>query len=324
MIDAKFFPHVIDEIFAHASGPALLKLRVNREWRRRAERKLAYHICVAETVADTESLPRKTSVIQSPEGDILGALKTGSHGSSAPSFLSSAVIVDLHVPKVDKKVAPILTHCSTEVVLRSHKCCPINATSGFIPRARRVVLFCKDDSLYSDDDLFGRYRLHRIPGRKHVVLHVRSKGRAEASHFLDIRDSIGDLDGLTLILQPKQSTQYSFEPYSVTDLVVFEIGFLADFVVLAYVRNVPVTVVNLACRRLDNAHQAAYNYESVKEALLDRIEFTKRGYTSHPVASVYTPVRFLSLDEYRAEVGEELFQIDTNEGRLWPPHLLYQ
>lgn len=63
---------------------------------------------------------------------------------------------------------------------------------------------------------------------------------------------------------------------------------------------------------------------NVKDALLSEIGFTKAAYTSPPVATVYTPVRFLTLDEYRAEVGEELFQIDTNEGRLWPPRISSQ
>lgn len=323
-VDAKFFPHIIDEIFAQASRSTLLALRINREWRKRAERMLAYHVRVTETVTDSESLPRKTPIVQSSDGDMLGVIKVGSPDSAAPVFLSSTVVIDLHVPNFDKKVAPILTHCSSNVAVRCHNLCRFYSPVGLTPKIGRVVLFFKDDALHGRDGFYSRYRLNRIPGPKQLVLHLRSHGRADASYFLDIRDSFGELGGMTLILHPREPTRWNFGPHSLEYKVESQLSFLADFVVFAYVKNVPVTVVNLACRKLEGLDEQVYSYEDVKNTLLERITRAKQGYTSYPVGSVYTPVRFLSLDEYRAEVGEELFQIDTNEGRLWPPHLLYQ
>lgn len=143
-IDAKFFPHIIDEIFSHASASTLLALRVNREWRERAERKVAYHVCVAQTVAETESLPRATPVLQAPEQEFLGILKTDSPESTAPTFLSFASVIDLQIPKLNKQVVPLLAHCSSDAIFRCHRLCHFATPANVTPKVRRVVLFATD------------------------------------------------------------------------------------------------------------------------------------------------------------------------------------
>ena len=102
--------------------------------------------------------------------------------------------------------------------------------------------------------------------------------------------------------------------FGLQELVQIELGIPSDPVVLAYVRNIPVSIVNF-----DFTLEFGPQHVNAKEELLAKIDLTKEYYTSHPVASVYIPVRFLTLDEYRAQVGEQLYHIDTNEGMLWPP-----
>lgn len=180
-VDAKFFPHIIDEIFAHASSSTLLALRVNREWRKRAERKVAYHVCVTETIADSDFLPRATTVVQSPEEEFPGVLGPGSPDLSAPSFLSSAAVVDVNLPKFDRKVACTLKHCSQDAVLRCFKLCYFTAPAKVTPKVYRVVLFCSDPPrrFPANGPYVSEYRLHRIPGPKHVVIHLRCADRRD-------------------------------------------------------------------------------------------------------------------------------------------------
>lgn len=316
MIDAKFFPHIIDEIFWHASASTLLALRVNREWRERAERKVAYHVCVAQTVAETESLPRATPVLQAPEQDFLGILKPGFPESTAPTFLSSAVVVDFHVPKFDRKIAPLLAHCSPDAVFRCHSFCHFATPATVTPKARRVVLFCIDAAArpFAWRNPLTRYRLDHIPGPKHVVIHLRTGEGGGPGSLAEICKTAGKLSGMTLIIHPWQ-LRHRFQPYTLDDLFLFDLGCLADLVVLAYVRDIPVTVVNLDFKGFDTAGRS----DTVQNGLRQYIEDVKERCTANPSALVYSPVRFLTVKEYRAEVGEELFQIDTNEGRLCPP-----
>lgn len=46
MVDQSYFPHIVEGILAAASPESLLALRVNKEWRKLAEVRLGYHICL--------------------------------------------------------------------------------------------------------------------------------------------------------------------------------------------------------------------------------------------------------------------------------------
>lgn len=125
---------------------------------------------------------------------------------------------------------------------------------------------------------------------------------------------------MTIILHPWQFRR-SFFPPTLERAFSLELSLLFHLVVIAYVKNAPVTVVNFDFNTFEKLQNSDPLNRSVKDILVAEIERTKGAYTSPPIATVYTPVRFLTVEEYRSEVGEELFQIDTNEGRLWPPHL---
>ena len=112
VLDADFFPHIVDLVFAHASPPALLALRVNREWQRRAERQLAYHVCVVDT--QSKESPSKivyhliTSQGCEPIYRYTSTALEDCVWTVFPSFLSSTVVVDMDILEFNSSVARIL------------------------------------------------------------------------------------------------------------------------------------------------------------------------------------------------------------------------
>lgn len=317
-LDAAFYPHIIDEIFDHACPTTLLALRVNREWRQRAERKVASHVCVG-TFTTSDSPPCPALILKTQTKSKLGVFRSGPAKSTAPSFIKSVAVVDLHVPKFDKKVAALFGNSASDVVIRIPDICHFTAPPSLVPKARRVVLFCKDipkASAIRDSKYLSRHRLDRVPGQKHIVIHLRAGGVGGAEPFTSLRDSVGELGSMALIVHPWDVLPRLFGGFAERPYVV-EFGMLADLIVLAYVKNVPVTVVNLL--EFEVFARRHPNPEDFKNRILERVAEAKGSYTTYPTASTYSPVRFLTMEEYRAEVGEELFQIDTvDEGRLWP------
>lgn len=299
-LDADFYPHIIDWVFAYASPPALLALRVNREWRRRAERQLAYHVSLVAT-QDEEPPSEITYSLTSAAGWI-GRFKNADvadFNAPVPSFLSSTAAVDLNFSKFNEDVACLLQHVPRNVTYRCPEVCDLSELQ--LPPRSRVVLLARDifhhlDILDASSSYFAKFRLDdTVAVKKHLVLHVRrATGEAERFNWM----CLGDLASLTLVMHPWRWSSDRIPRYT------FEL--FAELVIIGWLQSVPVTVVNFDFSEFEAEFPQV---GSVKDTVMEHVEYRKAGYVNthpHPDGP-----RFLTLDEYRAEVGDDQFEIDT-------------
>lgn len=315
IIDADFFPHIVDSIFAHASSAALLALRVNTQWRRRAEHQLAHHICV---VVNTESMELPQSItyhLVSTENEPIGRYTSTClddvDGTVLPSFLSSTEVIDLNLLKFTSGVARLLQHVPSSATYRCTSTCDLSHLN--VPARSRVVILSKDMEGYDEMSYFANYRLNRMLGPKKLVLHLRKRGMESPS--LDWM-CLGDMLSLTLVIHPW--IMHSSRPrinYPRKVLLCRQMGLIIDLILTGYLHGIPTTVVNFDFSDFEAQHP---DVGSVKDRVLEHIDNRKLGYVNmlHPVS-----VRFLTLEEYRAEVGDVQFQIDTNDGAIASPGL---
>lgn len=216
-----------------------------------------------------------------------------------PSFLSSTAAVDLNFSKFNEDVACLLQHVPRNVTYRCPEVCDLSELQ--LPPRSRVVLLARDifhhlDILDASSSYFAKFRLDdTVAVKKHLVLHVRrAAGEAERFNWM----CLGDLASLTLVMHPWRWSSDRIPRYT------FEL--FAELVIIGWLQSVPVTVVNFDFSEFEAEFPQV---GSVKDTVMEHVEYRKAGYVNthpHPDGP-----RFLTLDEYRAEVGDDQFEIDT-------------
>lgn len=127
---------------------------------------------------------------------------------------------------------------------------------------------------------------------------------------------LGDMLSLTLVIHPWN--MHSSRPqinYPREVLLCRQMGLFIDLILTGYLHGIPTTVVNFDFSDFEAQHP---DVGSVKDRVLEHIDYRKLGYVNmlHPVSA-----RFLTLEDYRAEVGDAQFDIDTNDGAIASPGL---
>lgn len=174
-IDHAYYPHIIDLVFGYATLQALLRLRVCRDWRKRAEKQL-YQVRLFE-------LPPK------PDGPsaISYALDGGVPGEPVifkmtpecydnpilPSYLGGTSVIDIDMNELNDGVMAILSGTPPDATYRF-----LNHTQMWdaAPHDSSVVLFDKNIGPRRVEEHF-RLGLSNIQNGSKLVLHVRRGGR---------------------------------------------------------------------------------------------------------------------------------------------------
>lgn len=310
-LDAAFFPHVIDSIFASASPAALLALRVNRTWRRRAERQLAYHVCVVATHADRPTSEVKYH-LKTAERELIGVFKAADFSNPStvfPSFLTSTAVVDLWIPTFDENVARILQHAPDNV---TYRCCERCDMSGQQSSACRLVMLAESTEESESFPDASSSRLDERHGSANdgqhgsatVVLHL---WEGSVSH-VPRKAHLCNLTSLVFIShrQPVRLSQDPEHRGSERPLAQL-ITMLMDSTIANFLQRGPATFVNFGFFDL-----AAGN-------MIKGIVATLLNSDVNALAPV--DMRFLTLEEYRAEVGDAQFEIETNPGPVSAPRI---
>lgn len=311
VIDAEFFPHIIDSIFLHAPAAALLALRVNSEWRDRAERQLAYHVCLSKRPSseDPSSSDEGGYELRTGNRDIIGVWKLSdlrTQWAFMPSFLSLTAVVDLDLPHIDSDVSFILQHFRPRLSYRCHRSCDL---AGFEEQNPRIIVFAQDMVDYNPMSYFADYRLNRTLGPKTLILHLRAPGME--SYFDSL--CLGNLRSLVLVFHKWRMP--SIPVVYVREILLYKaLGLFVDLLLLAWLHNVPTTVVNFDFTDLE---KKCPDLGAMKDVVLEHLAYRKAGYVN--TSDNQPEPRFLTLDEYRAEVGEAQFGIDMNEGAVMCP-----
>lgn len=304
MLDAAFFPHIIDEIFAYAPLKSLLALRVNKAWCRRAEAQLPYHVIVSSS----PNYPGHYA-IQRAKKTALWSWTTASN-SLNPRFLAATSVVDLHVHWFHHQFFRMLRHCPPRVTFRCHDRCDLSLLgSSGAPQPSCLVLFAGDVYGYHSISYFLAYGLGKLQKPKKLVLHLTGKGmdsRKEALKF-----SLGGVTSLTLVMHPDRLD-------STRPLLTFQLGLLIDLAMLGYVHGAPVTIVNLNFPDFEDRHPEV---GSIQTQVLDEISRLRPEFEPLCKGSTALNVRCLSMSEYRNEVGTAQFKIETVEGPIMRPSL---
>lgn len=304
-LDAAFFPHIIDEIWAYASSSpkSLLALRVNKAWCRRAESLLPYHVVITPTAAG----PGSYSIQKARQT----AHRTWAISSSInPTFLAATLVVDLDARSFNYTFFRMLRHCPPQVTFRCRDRCELSMLcSSQAAQPSCLVLFAGDVYGYHSLSYFAEYRLGMLQKPKKLVIHLRDKGLDSKKEART--SSLGGLTSLTLIMHPKRLD-------ASRPLLTFQLGLLIDLAMLGYVQGVPVTIVSLEFPRFESKHPEV---GSIKTQVMDEIARLQPSFESLCKGSTALNVRCLSMSEYRTEVGNAQFKIETVEGPISRPVL---
>lgn len=304
MLDAAFFPHIIDEIFAYAPLKSLLALRVNKAWCRRAEAQLPYHVIVSSS----PNYPGHYA-IQRAKKTALWNWPTPMT-SINPIFLAATAVVDLRARWLNYRTFPLLRHCPPHATFRCHHRCDLSSLCATqTPQPSCLVLFARDVYGYHSISYFSEYGLGRLETPKKLVIHLTDKGmdsRKEARKFC-----LGGVTSLTLIMHPNRLD-------STRPLLTFQLGLLIDLAMLGYVHGAPVTIVNLNFPDFEDRHPEV---GSIQTQVLDEISRLRPEFEPLCKGSTALNVRCLSMSEYRTEVGTAQFRIETVEGPIMRPSL---
>lgn len=212
-LDAAFFPHIIDEIFAYAPPASLLALRANKAWRQRAESQLPYHVLVDHT----QSVFGHYTIVrarrrQPPSWKISASIN--------PSFLAATRVVDLNVAWVEIGFSRMLRHCPRQITFRCrHRCYLSPLSLPNVPQPSCLVLFANDVVGYHSLSYFAEYNLGALMSPKKLVLHLRDKGMDSKKQARDFR--LGGVTSLTLILHPNRLD-------ASRPILTFQLGLLID------------------------------------------------------------------------------------------------
>lgn len=305
-LDAAFFPHIIDEIWAYASSSpkSLLALRVNKAWCRRAESLLPYHVIITPSAA----APGAYYTIQKARQTARWAWPISS--SINPTFLAATLVVDLDARWFNRNFFRMLRHCPPQVTFRCRDRCELSVlSSDQAAQPSCLVLFASDVYGYHSISYIAEYRLGMLQKPKKLVIHLRDKGMDSKKEARN--SSLGGLTSLTLIMHPRHLD-------ASRPLLTFQLGLLIDLAMLGYVQGVPVTIVNLEFPRFESKHPEV---GSIKTQVMDEIARLRPSFESLCKGSTTLNVRCLSMNEYRTEVGNAQFKVETVEGPISRPAL---
>lgn len=316
-LDATFFPHIIDEIFSSASPAALLVLRrVSKEWRQRAEAHLPFHVYVANAPQTGGRYVVQTS-------STVSRWDSTTTFSANPAILVSAAVVDLDVPWLNIAVARILRFCPPQVTIRCHGYCDLSRPGPPTPSC--LVLFAieariPESSSYWNDyrepsSYWNDYRLKEILAPMKLVIHLR-----DGSRFWSPPRGLGGTTSLTLILHPWRLDDCgaSLLTHSVKHFLDYQLQSLISFIRRGLMHGIPVTVTGIAFSHLEECHPKVGSVKDHVMARIAEIPPHRPGQSKGWAALNY---RYLTLEEYRAEVGDTQFEIEMNDGPLSRPSL---
>lgn len=335
VLDAASFPHLIDTIFENADAVSLMALRANKAWRSRAEASLAFHISIRET-EDIRTFPvTSTYELQSVGKGVIGSVESSSILTFpldiVPSFLRSTAVIDLRVPAFKLELKRVLQHRASDVVYRFHKHCTAFSIDTVQPRC--VVLFAEDIAKQADSTVryFTDYGL-RVLRKCRLVLHLRRPGRSALSSAH--RTDFTGIEALVLVIHPWPARFDPNQRHAITTFSERNLGHLVDLLTMAGDCQVPTTVIGFdfskphaECPDPNKLRQFVKEW-SIRD-LLDGVgllagvsynEFLQApGNVAYYSGHHPQGLRFLSLDEYRNEVGEVQFDIEMNPGLVACP-----
>lgn len=340
-IDRAFFQHIIELIFHSASAESLFALRVNREWKSLAEPRLAYHIVVTSRKEPVGQYSRTVYRLRAGDRFVLGVFHDVSSFTAlppSPPYMAHTKVVDFLVPEVTPAVRVALMSCGPNVVFRCHSAPALTGGLGHLPRAACVVLF--DNALvphldaeklvyhcttskrtaYQDgldgtgvEDAFGGgasgswgpacianflWNIHNIPNCTQVTCHLVRGTRSLVVHC----DAAAWL----------KSRAYAVPP--ITTPLCRHVGMFVSLILAARHRGIPTTVVGMSFEE----HLPAVvpvEYADLTETMKQTIE----TYTVDVRSGGPGEIRYLTPEEYREEVGEEQWRIETEKGPIAYP-----
>lgn len=301
ILDAIFFPHIIEEILANTSPKVLrLSLRVSKAWRHLALQQLPYHAMVTNVAGSERIAVYGSKDCRSSSWEEKAVLN--------PACLAAVAVLDVDMPPTIKSITFKLHRCPPELTIRYYRRCDpdlLQLLERLQPSC--LVLFGQDIRGYHDLSYFAPYRFGNLSRPKKLVLHLKEKGW---SSLLQKRTfCLGSLTNLTLIVPWSLDVSQYFNAW--------QLGLLTDLVMLAYVDGVPVTIVNPNFPEQD----ADRGGGSIKDRFLARFSELKRYYEPRCRGGTALNVQCLTPDEYRAQVGDTQFQIETVEGPIARPAL---
>lgn len=341
VLDAASFPHIIDLIFDNAPAASLLALRVNKAWNRRAEALLFHHISITETeVEEWSAYPHGVMFeLKSVGRGDLGIIKS-SHDLAfplnfEPTFLRSTAVIDVTVYDFEFGVSRVLQHCAPGVTFRCGSRCSLFRVSSLQPQC--IVLFA-DDTMKLESfhvGYFQDYNPEALEAGEKLVMHVWRGGWSNlANEHCGIMRGVSHL---TLVIHPwhiqaahDQSSPRISSRERLEDTAHSNMGILIDLLVMGWASCVPTTVVGF-----DFSEFAALNPEigdlhtfvmrRFSDMQADYFEylfgdnFSDSSIRSENVPDATALPRFLTLDEYRAEVGQAQYDIEMNQGAVACP-----
>lgn len=301
-IDASFFPHIVDLIFDLAPLDCLPLLRVCKDWKRRVDARL-YHLRLTQTHAETQFPMPTTYALEGGGGDI-AVFKTTLYRKcdpAPPKFVSATKVIDLHVPTFKTDIVRVLAHAGPNVTYRLHKQCNLWSTATWKPEC--LVLFAEDLAPGDSVAYYTQYGLRTVQGCDKLVVHVRHGGRES----LGLNPSTQlKLKRLTVVVHPRH------RPSNTSGTPLFDPGLIIDLGVLGCTSRAPTTFVMLD----ESGDKGVATNQAVAGWTSDRIK-QRLGYL-FVTREVRAPV-FMSEAEYRAQVGDEQFEIEINDGHLSRP-----
>lgn len=342
-IDSAFFQHIIESIFDSASAESLFALRVNREWKALAEPRLAYHIVVTSCKESVGQYSRTVYRLRAGDRFVLGVFQDVISFTAlppSPPYMAHTKVVDLLVSEVTPAVRFALMSCGPNVVFRCHPAPTLTGGLGHLPRAACVVLFdnalvphlyaeklvyhcttskrtaCQDgldgtgvEDAFGPGDAAGAsfgpdyianflWNLHNIPNCTQVTRRIVSGTRSLVVHF----DAAAWL----------KSRAYAVPPIDTP--LCRHVGVVMSLILAARHRGIPTTVVGMSFEEHLPAVVPA-EYVDLTETMKQTIE----SYTVDVRPGGPGEIRYLSPEEYREEVGEEQWRIETDKGPIAYP-----
>lgn len=176
IIDAAFFPHIVDMVFELAPLDCLPHLRVCKDWKRRVDARL-YYFSLTETHSNKQYPMPTTYTLEGGEPGDVAVFKTTVDRKcepAPPKYLSPTNVIDLHMTTFKMDVVRILGFAGPHVTYRLHNQCNLWSTATWKPKC--LVLFAKDLTPRDSVAYFNQYGLRTIQGCEKLVVHVRRGG----------------------------------------------------------------------------------------------------------------------------------------------------